>query len=235
MSEKPPGHPHGHLREEVVGEDLRGEHHPGRGNPRTQQGHREPRGGVAEVAGRWRVRLVLTPGWWKPFLPNETMEPVKLKMIQGVAQSGPTGTHALLLVIDTDTPMDEKSARAAEQHMELLGGGEAVWRHAVVVLNAGIWHEGDPDAPEVMAQSGGFLGRIVRKCGGRHHLLNTDKTRPGQVLRLLEKVERMVDGNGGEAFRVDAALALSTETRLREVMERVALRQATVPATRELL
>ena len=121
---------------------------------------------------------------------------VKLKTIQGVAQSGPTGTPAHLLVIDTDTPMDEKSARAAEQHMELLGG-EAVWRHAVVVLNAGIWHAGDPTAPEVMAPSGGFLGRIVRKCGGRHHLLNTDQTHPGQVLRLLERAERMVEGNGG--------------------------------------
>ena len=190
--------------------------------------------GMAEVAGRWRVQLVLTPGWWKPFLPNETMELVKLKMIQGVAQCGPAGPHALLLVIDTDTQMDEKSVQATEKHLELLGR-EEVWKYAIVVLNAGIWHDGDPTAPEYISQSGGFLGQIVRKCGGRFHLLNMDKTHPKQVLRLLEKVERMLDDNGGEAFRVDAALALSTETRLREVMEKVALRQATVPAKRELL
>ncbi|KAG7271945.1 hypothetical protein CRUP_007716 [Coryphaenoides rupestris] len=203
----------------------------------------ENREGVGVVAGRWRVHVVLSPGWWKPFLPNETMELSKLEMIRGAAPGGPgaEGPHALLLVIDIDTPLDEKSAQAAEKHLELLGGSssegaEAVWRHTIVVLNEGIrWEErgADPSAQEHLRSR--FLARIVRRCGGRYHLLNTAVSHPGQVLRLLEKVEGLVEVNGGGAFRLDAALATATERRLREVREAAAARRANDATKTDLL
>ena len=99
----------------------------------------------------------------------------------------------------------------------------------------GIGHEGHPAAQEYMDQRGKFLGRIVQKGSGRHHLLNTDRNHTNQVLRLLEKVESMVAENRGDVFRVDATLVLSTEVRLHEVREKVAVREATIPTERNLL
>lgn len=99
-----------------------------------------------EVAGRWRVTVVKTPGWWKTLNPIETRELTKMGIIHSVSLCAP-GPHALLLVIDMDDILEKKSGRVIEEHLELLGND--VWNHTIVLLNYGIWQDSFTSVGEI--------------------------------------------------------------------------------------
>lgn len=114
-----------------------------------------------EVAGRWRVTLVKTPGWWKSFHPDETMELVKMSLIQSVSLCTP-GPHAFLLVVDLDSILEEKSGRSIERHMELLG--DAVWNHTLVLLKYGVWGRHTPLLEITWKKEGRFCAGLWRNA-----------------------------------------------------------------------
>lgn len=186
-----------------------------------------------EVAGRWRVTLVKTPGWWKSFHPDETMELVKMSLIQSVSLCTP-GPHAFLLVVDLDSILEEKSGRSIEGHMELQG--DAVWNHTLVLLKYGVWKETYSTVGDYMEKRGTVLCRIMEKCGRRSHILNNNNNSSrAQVIALLEKVEKMVAANGGKLFELDAAVAQDVEGRLEDVNEKAKERESSVKAEIDVL
>ncbi|XP_071399045.1 GTPase IMAP family member 8-like isoform X1 [Centroberyx affinis] len=184
-----------------------------------------------EVAGRWRVTVVETPGWWKNFYPNETIELAKMGLIQSVSLCAP-GPHVFLLIIDMDTVLDKKSGKAVEEHMEVLGDG--VWNHTMVLLNYGSWQESYTSVGEYMDKRGKVLHSIVRKCRARFHLLdNKNRDSRTQVIELLEKIERMVAANGGNLFELDANIAQDMKSKMKDVNEKAKQREMSVKIERD--
>ncbi|XP_035281466.1 LOW QUALITY PROTEIN: trichohyalin [Anguilla anguilla] len=143
----------------------------------------------AEVAGRW-VTVVDTPGWEC----NRTPERVRHEIRRSVTLC-PPGPHALLLVVGVDSDITEQ---AATEHLGLLG--EEAWRYALVLftgkdkLRRGV-------TIEQHVQSSGKASQLVKRCEGRYHVINgMEPGNTAQVTRLLEKVEDLVAGNGGQPF-----------------------------------
>ncbi|XP_051264903.1 GTPase IMAP family member 8 [Dicentrarchus labrax] len=186
-----------------------------------------------EVAGRWRVTLVESPGWWKTLYPDETLELTKMALIQSVSLCAP-GPHAFLLVVDLDSILEEKSGKSVEEHLELLGDG--VWNHTLVLLKCGTWQLMYTTVGEYMEKRGKVLRRIVEKCSGRSHILNNNnKSSRTQVIVLLEKIEKMVAANGGKLFEVDAAVAQDVERRMTDVNKKAKERATESKAERDAL
>lgn len=174
-----------------------------------------------------------TPGWWTTFRPDETMELVKMSLIQSVPLCAP-GPHAFLLVVDLDSILEEKSGRSIEGHLELLC--DTFWNHTLVLLKYGTWKETYSTVGDYMEKRGKVLRRIVEKCGRRSHILNNNNNGSRvQVIALLQKVEKMVAANGGKLFELDAAVAQDVERRLEDVNERVKERESRVKAERDAL
>ncbi|XP_029931109.1 GTPase IMAP family member 8-like [Myripristis murdjan] len=186
-----------------------------------------------EVAGRWRVTVVKTPGWWKTLNPIETRELTKMGIIHSVSLCAP-GPHALLLVIDMDDILEEKSGRVIEEHLEILGNG--VWNHTIVLLNYGIWQDSFTSVGEYTDKRGKVLGGIIKKCGRRYYLLNSqNRSSKTQVVELLNKIEKMVAANGGNLFELDANIAQDVESKIKDVDEKAKQREISVQMERNSL
>ncbi|XP_064199888.1 trichohyalin-like isoform X1 [Anguilla rostrata] len=142
-----------------------------------------------EVAGRW-VTVVDTPGWES----TRTPERVRHEIRRSVTLC-PPGPHALLLVVGVDSDI---TVPAATEHLGLLG--EEAWRYALVLftgkdkLRRGV-------TIEQHVQSSGKASQLVKRCEGRYHVISgMEPGNTAQVTRLLEKVEDLVAGNGGQPF-----------------------------------
>nr|XP_015215177.1 PREDICTED: GTPase IMAP family member 7-like [Lepisosteus oculatus] len=141
-----------------------------------------------EVCGR-RVTVVDTPGLFNTELSDKDL---RGEIRRAVPLSAP-GPHAVLLVIQLGR-FSQQEKRAVETLQELLG--EGVSRYTVVLFTHGDRLRGR--SLQEFVQQDGNLQRIIQKCGNRCHLFNnTDRGDGSQVRELLEKVEKLVEENGG--------------------------------------
>ena len=151
------------------------------------------------VCGR-ELTLVDTPGWWKHFPLSDTAEFLKQELIQGVSLCHP-GPHVILLVIEIDIPFTEKHRKAAEDHLELLGG--QIWTHTLVVFTRS--HSlGDRTIEEHIEKEGEALQWVIERCGNRYHVF--DIKNESQVKQLLEKIEDVVRTNNDTYFQIEAKI-----------------------------
>ncbi|XP_036434063.1 GTPase IMAP family member 8-like [Colossoma macropomum] len=138
--------------------------------------------------GTRQVILVEAPGWLKCSYVGLTAESVKQEVMRSV-------THAVLLVIQTDTSFTENERRTLEEHLKLLD--ERIWNHTMVLFTCGDWL-GDWSIEEHIESEGKALQRLVEMCRNRYHVLNNqDNGDSAQVTELLDKIEEMVVENGG--------------------------------------
>ncbi|XP_053188003.1 GTPase IMAP family member 9-like [Scomber japonicus] len=134
------------------------------------------------------VTIVDTPGLFDTSLPELT---VKREISKCINMSAP-GPHAILLVIKV-APFTNEEQDAVRQVEEIFGPD--AWKYTIILFT----HD-DQTEPDVERQleEGDELQSILGKVENRYHVLNNDNADDrGQVLELLEKVEKMVENNGG--------------------------------------
>ncbi|CDQ89539.1 unnamed protein product [Oncorhynchus mykiss] len=146
----------------------------------------------AAVDGR-DVSVVDTPGLFDTELPAEELA---MEIVRSIYESSP-GPHAFLIVLRVDDRFTEQEKKAIEILESLFGSGLA--NHAIILFTHGDALEGD--SLEKLIGENRDLSRVVEQCGGRYHILN-NKARGNrdQVTELMEKIDRMVEDNGGTCY-----------------------------------
>ncbi|KAL7838141.1 hypothetical protein AOLI_G00265450 [Acnodon oligacanthus] len=162
-------------------------HHPGqRGEEPGWSIYSESRKG--EVAGR-QVTVVDTPDW---FCPGFSLEELIQDVGLCVRLSAP-GCHAFLLVIPVKQSTGEERLGILEKMEEIFG--ERCWRNTIILFT--VTDEVQEKNIEEFIQSGKQeVQRLIEKCGNRFHCLNIRESGDdSQISELLEKIEKMVEGN----------------------------------------
>ncbi|KAJ8406847.1 hypothetical protein AAFF_G00297630, partial [Aldrovandia affinis] len=155
--------------------------------PRTCQQRR----GVSE--GR-RLTLVETPRWY--WSGTQVEAGVRRETERALHLSHP-GPHAFLILIPVGEFTDVEKRVPGELEQVF---GEGALRHALVLLTCGDYLMGK-GGEEYLAQEDPGLREVVEQCGGRYHILNNRQPQDReQVKTLMDKLERMVQENGGCYF-----------------------------------
>uniref|UniRef100_A0A674CK45 Si:dkey-30g5.1 n=1 Tax=Salmo trutta TaxID=8032 RepID=A0A674CK45_SALTR len=167
----------------------------------------------------WDVSVVDTPGLFDTQL---TAEELTCEIGRSIYESSP-GPHAFLIVIRVNDRFTEQEKRAIEILECVFGSGLA--KHAIILFTHGDALEGN--SLEKLIGGNRDLSRVVEQCGGRYHVLN-NKSRGNrdQVTELMEKIDRMVEENGGscytnEMFEDAARIKEEEEMIQREEEERI--------------
>ncbi|XP_076867056.1 uncharacterized protein LOC143518463 isoform X2 [Brachyhypopomus gauderio] len=181
-----------------------------------------------EVAGR-KVTVVDTPDW---FCPELSLEEVRQDVGLCVRLSAP-GPHAFLLVIPVKQPAGEE--RGMLERMEEMFG-ERCWRNTMILFTV----SEEEQNPEQFIQSGSQeVQTLVEKCGNRFHCLNIKESGDGpHISELLEKIEKMVEGNRERFY--SSEIYMETESLIQEIDKiimkgREKMREREEQETREIL
>ncbi|XP_030266750.1 GTPase IMAP family member 9-like [Sparus aurata] len=106
------------------------------------------------------------------------------------------GPHAILLVIKVG-PFTAEERNAVRKVEEIFG--EDAWKYTIILFTYG--DRVKSDFEQMVNSVGPELQEILRKAGNRYHVFNNLKVNDrGQVLGLLEKVEKMLADNGGQFY-----------------------------------
>ncbi|KAL7838662.1 hypothetical protein AOLI_G00270660 [Acnodon oligacanthus] len=157
-----------------------------------------------EVAGR-QVTVVDTPDW---FCPGLSLEELRQDVGLCVRLSAP-GPHAFLLVIPVKQSTGEE--RGMLEKMEEIFG-ERCWRNTMILFT--VTDDVQEKNIEEFIQSGNQeVQRLVEKCGIRFHCLSIKESGDGsQISELLEKIEKMVEGNREKFY--SSEIYLETESQI---------------------
>ncbi|TDH01649.1 hypothetical protein EPR50_G00182700 [Perca flavescens] len=144
-----------------------------------------------EVGGR-KVALVDTPG-----LFDTSVEQVwkKIKMCIGMSSPGP---HAFLVIVQISRFTEEE-----KQIVKMIqtAFGDDADKYTMVLFTHGD-NLGKQTIEEFLSESEDLEG-IIQKCHGRYHVFNNEVENPSQVTELLEKIDRMVEDNGGSYYTTE--------------------------------
>ncbi|KAL7834442.1 hypothetical protein SRHO_G00286890 [Serrasalmus rhombeus] len=164
-----------------------------------------------EVSGR-QVTVVDTPDW---FCPGLSLEELRQDVGLCVRLSAP-GPHAFLLVIPLKQSTGEE--RGMLEKMEEIFG-DRCWRNTIILFT--VTDEVQEKSTEEFIQSGNQeVQRLVEKCGNRIHCLSIKESGDGsQTSELLEKIEKMVEGNREEFY--SSEIYLETESQIRAMETKI--------------
>nr|XP_055054781.1 GTPase IMAP family member 7-like [Misgurnus anguillicaudatus] len=161
-----------------------------------------------EVNGK-QVTVVETPDW---FCSGLSLEEVREDVRLCVRLSAP-GPHAFLLII----PVQQSTGveRAMLEKMEEIFG-ERCWRNTMILFT--VTDEEQKKNFEDFVQSGNQeVQRLVEKCGNRFHFLNIHHSGDdSQISELLEKIEKMVEGNTERFYSSEIYLEIESQIRAME-------------------
>ncbi|KAK7126437.1 hypothetical protein R3I94_017803 [Phoxinus phoxinus] len=143
----------------------------------------------ATVSGR-SVSVVDTPGF---FDTKMTREELAEKVAESVYVSSP-GPHAFLIVLRVIDRFTEHEQQIP-QLIEFMFGKE-VLKYSIILFTNGDQLEGE--SVEKLIKENCKLRDLVDQCGGRYHVLdNKDQNNREQVNDLLQKIDTMIEENGG--------------------------------------
>ncbi|XP_078146699.1 uncharacterized protein LOC139922986 isoform X2 [Centroberyx gerrardi] len=146
------------------------------------------RQGVSE--GR-RVTLVEAPRWY--WDGGHVEANVKKETERALTLAAP-GPHAFLLLVPVGQ-FTEVEGRVPAELEEVFG--EGVLGHTLVLLTCGDYLMGQTEQAYVQEENPG-LREVIQRCGGRYHVINNRRRQDREQVRtLLEKIENMVQKNGG--------------------------------------
>ncbi|XP_053195561.1 GTPase IMAP family member 9-like [Scomber japonicus] len=144
-----------------------------------------------EVYNR-EVSVVDTPGI---FDTSKADAAVNREIYKCINMSTP-GPHAILLVIKVGrfTHQRQQAVRRMEEIF-----GEDFWRYTIILFTHG---DTVPDFEKTLKEEAGpELQEVLKKAENRYHVFNNNNANDrGQVLGLLEKVEKMVKARGGKYY-----------------------------------
>uniref|UniRef100_A0A4W5JW06 GTPase IMAP family member 8 n=1 Tax=Hucho hucho TaxID=62062 RepID=A0A4W5JW06_9TELE len=111
------------------------------------------------------------------------------------------GPHAFLLVIRLGVRFTEEERNAIVSWIQENFGEESLM-YTMVLFTWGDQLEGKP--VEDLLKDNSQLLQLISTCRGRYHVFNNkEKGDHTQVTELLEKIEEMVESNGGNRFNVN--------------------------------
>lgn len=109
------------------------------------------------------------------------------------------GPHVFLLVIGMEgLSREEKNpAKWFQENLE-----KDALNHTVILVSHADWLNALIDEPlNEYIQKNKDLKSVIDSCGGRYHTLNNkDRNNQGQVAELLQKIDEMVQRNGGKHY-----------------------------------
>ncbi|XP_073703293.1 GTPase IMAP family member 8-like [Garra rufa] len=143
----------------------------------------------ATISGR-SVSVIDTPGFFDTSLePEELM----IEIARSVYLSSP-GPHAFLIFFRVNDRFTEQEQQIP-QMIEMLFG-EEVLKYSIILFTHGDQLEGR--SIEELIEENSRLRRLVDQCGGRYHVFNNrDLNNREQVEELMQKIDTMIEKNGG--------------------------------------
>ncbi|XP_053705936.1 GTPase IMAP family member 9-like [Synchiropus splendidus] len=128
----------------------------------------------------------------------KSTESIRQEILKCIHMSDP-GPHVFLLVMQVGrfSPEEER----AVEFLEKTFGTEASKYMIVLFTRGDKLHGRHSNLQKYLQNSHPKLLDIVHKCGSRYHMFNNkDRWHRQQVVRLIEKIDDMVAGNGGRYF-----------------------------------
>nr|XP_021327708.1 GTPase IMAP family member 7-like [Danio rerio] len=143
----------------------------------------------ATVSGR-SVSVVDTPGLFDTKMnPEELMT----EIARSVYISSP-GPHAFLIVLRIDERFTEHEQQIPKTIEWLFG--EGVLKYSIILFTRGDQLNGE--SVEEFIKESEALRSVVQQCGDRYHVFNNrDVNNREQVEDLLQKIDSMIQQNGG--------------------------------------
>lgn len=177
------------------------------------------------------VLIVDTPGWWRNFKLIDTAEVIKRKLQQSLSQC-PPGPHAFILTVRVDLIFDEDNRKAIEEHMGLFG--EDIWGHTIVVFTKADSLR-DRSIEQHIETVGEALKWVLKKCGNRYCVYDSENSEGSQVKELLDKIENVTENNRSMYFKPDEKYLKEVEEEARLVKEKANSRFKRMMEKREKL
>ncbi|XP_030579756.1 GTPase IMAP family member 8-like [Archocentrus centrarchus] len=131
-----------------------------------------------------------------PDLFELTEEEAKKELTRCICFTAP-GPHVFLIVIQAHSfkKQDQKTVNIIQEAF-----GKKAARHTLALFT----HQNDLEEREAdieeLIQKDPALHKFIRQCGGGYHVFNNRKNDPNQVRELLEKINTMVERNGGKYY-----------------------------------
>ncbi|XP_039508032.1 immune-associated nucleotide-binding protein 12-like isoform X1 [Pimephales promelas] len=142
----------------------------------------------ATVSGR-SVSVVDTPGFFDTKMKTEELI---TEIARSVYISSP-GPHAFIIVFRVDDRFTEQE-QLIPQIIEMLFG-EEVLKYSIILFTHGDQLKGE--SVEKLIEKNQALRHLVQECEGRYHVFNNEKRSLKQVNDLLQKIDKMIEQNGG--------------------------------------
>ncbi|KAM8872766.1 GTPase IMAP family member 9-like [Synchiropus picturatus] len=150
---------------------------------------------LARTTGSRHITVVDTPGVLDG---AKSTESIRQEILKCIHMSDP-GPHVFLLVMQIGrfSPEEER----AVEFLEKTFGTEAS-KYMIILFTRGDKLQGKRQSLQMYLQkSHPKLLDVVRKCGSRYHGFNNkDRLNRRQVVKLIDKIDDMVAGNGGQYF-----------------------------------
>ncbi|XP_063063831.1 GTPase IMAP family member 7-like [Engraulis encrasicolus] len=150
----------------------------------------------ADVNGQM-VSVVDTPGLFDTKQPNEDVMREIVKCISYLAP----GPHVFLVVIRADVRFTEEEQETVKLIQEMFG--EEASCYTMALFTCGDELEADGVKIEDFMKDDPHLLPFIRQCGGGYHVFNHRSKDPSQVRELLEKINTMVQRNGGGHYTTE--------------------------------
>uniref|UniRef100_A0A8C2PXQ0 AIG1-type G domain-containing protein n=1 Tax=Cyprinus carpio TaxID=7962 RepID=A0A8C2PXQ0_CYPCA len=136
------------------------------------------------------VSVVDTPGFFDTQLKHEEL---MIEIAKSVYLSSP-GPHAFLIVFRVIDRFTEHEQQIPQQ-IEMLFGQE-VLKYSIILFTYGDLQKGQNI--EIPTEKNYQLRDLLDQCGGRFHVFNNEiQNSREQVNDLLEKIDTMIEQNGG--------------------------------------
>ncbi|XP_062286013.1 GTPase IMAP family member 7-like, partial [Scomber scombrus] len=164
---------------------------------------------TGEVGGR-KVAIIDTPGLFDTKLTNEDA----WKMIRECMALSSPGPHAFLVVLQLGrfTEEEKETVRLIQQTF-----GDDASKYTMILFTHG--DRLKKQTIEEFLSKSEDLSDIIQKCYGRYHIFNNDADDPSQVSQLLDKVEKMIQDNGGSHYTTE--MFQKTEESIEKEKERI--------------
>ncbi|XP_056628838.1 GTPase IMAP family member 9 [Triplophysa dalaica] len=182
----------------------------------------------ALVNGR-KVSVIDSPGLFDTSLSaDEVIDRIKLC----IPLSSP-GPHVFLVVIQLGRFTDEEAK--AVKIIQAIFGKEAS-TYTMVLFTHGDRLE-DKNIHTFVRNSEKLIS-FIKTCNGRYHVFNNEDKNPDQVIQLLDQIDKLVTGNGGQYYttemleKVERMIEKEKKRILKEAEER---KQKEIEALREKL